>query len=168
MPDRRVRIGVDVGGTFTDAVLIDGPQVFTAKSPTTAQIGEGVLAACALAAERAGTALAQVLPRVECFGLGTTAVTNAIASRKGLRTGLLITRGFEETLRLSRGHLVEEPPNRPRHRPRLRPHRPALPRPLPWGCNCDVRPRLFPLPLVQQRLWSDRATLVRPPPLLTR
>lgn len=108
MPETGVRIGVDVGGTFTDAVLIDGSRVFTAKSPTTAQIGEGVLAACALAAERAGTTLAQVLPRVERFGLGTTAVTNAIASRKGLRTGLLITRGFEETLRLSRGHLVEE------------------------------------------------------------
>lgn len=108
MPETGVRIGVDVGGTFTDAVLIDGPRIFTAKSPTTAQIGEGVLAACALAAERAGTTLAQVLPRVERFGLGTTAVTNAIASRRGLRTGLLITRGFEETLRLSRGHLVEE------------------------------------------------------------
>ncbi|MDG2003627.1 MAG: hydantoinase/oxoprolinase family protein, partial [Novosphingobium sp.] len=102
-----LRFGVDVGGTFTDAVLIDGAQVWTAKSPTTANFVDGVIAACELAAERAGSSLAEVLPRVGRFGLGTTAVTNAIASRRGVRTGLLITKGFEETLHLSRGHLVE-------------------------------------------------------------
>jgi N-methylhydantoinase A len=102
------RIGVDVGGTFTDAVLIDGGETWTAKSPTTPDFADGVIAACELAAERAGTTLAELLPRVLRFGLGTTAVTNAIASRKGVRTGLLITKGFEETLHLSRGHLVED------------------------------------------------------------
>ncbi len=103
-----LRIGVDVGGTFTDAVLIDGASVWTAKSPTTPDFADGVIAVCELAAERAGATLAGLLPRVSRFGLGTTAVTNAITSRRGVRTGLLITRGFEETLHLSRGHLVEE------------------------------------------------------------
>jgi len=102
-----LRFGVDVGGTFTDAVLIDGASVWTAKSPTTPDFADGVIAACELAAERAGTALPELLPRVARFGLGTTAVTNAITSRRGVRTGLLITKGFEETLHLSRGHLVE-------------------------------------------------------------
>jgi N-methylhydantoinase A len=103
-----MRIGVDVGGTFTDAVLIDDAQLWTAKAPTTANFADGVLAACELAAERAGHSLAQVLPQVSRFGLGTTAVTNAITARRGVRVGLLITKGFEETLHLSRGHVVHE------------------------------------------------------------
>src|SRR5687768_5317530 len=102
-----LRIGVDVGGTFTDAVLIDGARTWTAKSPTTPNFADGVIAACELAAERAGSRLPEILPRVGRFGLGTAAVTNAITARRGVRTGLLITKGFEETLHLSRGHLVE-------------------------------------------------------------
>jgi N-methylhydantoinase A len=103
-----MRIGVDVGGTFTDAVLIDGAALWTAKSPTTPNFVDGVLAACELAAKRSGRSLPEVLAKVSRFGLGTTAVTNAIASRRGVRVGLLTTRGFEETLHLSRGHVVHE------------------------------------------------------------
>ena len=54
-----IRIGVDVGGTFTDAVLTDGSAIWTAKSPTTANFTDGVLAACELAAKRAGKSLAE-------------------------------------------------------------------------------------------------------------
>ncbi len=101
---RDILIGVDVGGTFTDAVVIAGGESFRAKSPSTyPEIGRGVLAACKLAAQAAGLELAELLPRVKKFGLGTTAVTNVIATRTGLRTGLVTTKGFEETLRLARG-----------------------------------------------------------------
>jgi len=99
-------VGVDVGGTFTDAVLTDGTKFWTAKFPTTANVSDGILGACGLAAERSGTTLREVLPRVKRFGLGTTAVTNAIASRRGARVGLLTTKGFEETLSFTRGRLV--------------------------------------------------------------
>jgi N-methylhydantoinase A len=99
-------IGVDVGGTFTDAVLTDGEQVWTAKVPTTPTVGEGVMAACQLVAVRSGVSLHEVLNRSKRFGLGTTAVTNTIAARRGARVGLLTTSGFEETLRLSRGRLA--------------------------------------------------------------
>lgn len=102
-----MRIGVDVGGTFTDAVLIDGDAVWTAKSPTTPNFADGVIAAVELAAHRAGKSMTEVLPQVTRFGLGTTAVTNAITSRRGVRVGLLITKGFEETLHISRGHLSD-------------------------------------------------------------
>ena len=58
--------------------------------------GPGVLEACRLVAERAGTTLQALLPTVSRFGLGTTAVTNTIASRTGRRAGLVTTSGFED------------------------------------------------------------------------
>jgi N-methylhydantoinase A len=106
--ERDVLIGVDVGGTFTDAVLTIGGESFRAKSPSTyPEIGRGVLASCRLAAQSAGLELGEVLPRVRKFGLGTTAVTNVIATRSGLKVGLVTTKGFEQTLRLARGRTQE-------------------------------------------------------------
>jgi N-methylhydantoinase A len=102
-------IGVDVGGTFTDAVLTDGLGVWRAKSPTTpGNIGEGVLKAIELAASRAGTELDRVLPAVRRFGLGTTAVTNVLASRNGRRVGLITTKGFEELVPFARGRKIND------------------------------------------------------------
>jgi N-methylhydantoinase A len=106
--ERNVLIGVDVGGTFTDAVLAVGGESWRAKSPSTyPDIDRGVLQSCRLAAQSAGLELRDVLPRVRKFGLGTTAVTNVIASRVGLKVGLIATRGFEQTLRLARGRTQE-------------------------------------------------------------
>jgi len=100
-------IGVDVGGTFTDAVLADGAAVWRAKSPTTpGRVGDGVIAALELAAARAGTTLDEALPSVRRFGLGTTAVTNVLASRAGRRVGLITTKGFEELVAFARGRRV--------------------------------------------------------------
>jgi len=85
-----VCLGIDVGGTFTEAVLTEGTAVWRAKSPTLADdIGRSVLAACGMVAEQAGTTLTDLLPRVRRFGLGTTAVTNVLAARAGVRVGLL-------------------------------------------------------------------------------
>ena len=96
-------IGVDVGGTFTDVVLSDGAQVWRAKAPSsTAALGEGVIAGCRLVAQRAGTTLEALLPKVARFGLGTTAVTNVIAARTGRRVGLVTTRGFEDLVPIAR------------------------------------------------------------------
>jgi N-methylhydantoinase A len=100
-------IGVDIGGTFTDVVLSDGSRTWRAKSPSTPHdVSEGVLAACKLVAEAHGTTLEGLLPTVDRFGLGTTAVTNTLASWTGQRLGLVTTAGFEDIVPLARGTRV--------------------------------------------------------------
>jgi len=100
-------VGIDVGGTFTDAVLTDGTTTWRAKAPTTpGRLGEGVLAAARLVAARSGRSLEELLPSVRRFGLGTTAVTNTLAARTGRRVGLLTTSGFEGMLRFAQGTRV--------------------------------------------------------------
>ncbi|MGI9431135.1 MAG: hydantoinase/oxoprolinase family protein, partial [Myxococcota bacterium] len=97
-------VGVDVGGTFTDAVLTDGTRTWRAKAATTpGELGGGVLLAVRLAAERSGRTLEELVPDVSRFGLGTTAVTNSLASRTGRRVGLLTTAGFEGMLPFAQG-----------------------------------------------------------------
>jgi N-methylhydantoinase A len=85
-------LGVDVGGTFTDAVLIEDGEVRTAKVPTTARQEESVLAA----AQAVGAG------EVERFTHGTTVATNALLERKGARTAFVATDGFEHLLHLRR------------------------------------------------------------------
>jgi N-methylhydantoinase A len=107
--DNATCLGVDVGGTFTDVVLSDGTTTWRAKAPSTpGELGRGVLDACRLVAERAGTTLEALLPTVSRFGLGTTAVTNTIASRAGRRVGLITTAGFEDLVPIARAMRVPE------------------------------------------------------------
>src|ERR1700750_2474921 len=92
-------LGVDVGGTFTDAVLAVGGRVVTAKAPTTPEDqSEGVLNAVAAVLERAGEAAHDV----EEFAHGTTAATNSRLGGRGARTVLVATAGFEDVVELGR------------------------------------------------------------------
>ena len=85
-------LGVDVGGTFTDAVLLAGGELCTAKVPTAERQEESVVAAA-----RAVGAV-----DVEAFRHGTTIATNALLERKGARTAFVATAGFEHLLYLRR------------------------------------------------------------------
>jgi N-methylhydantoinase A len=85
-------LGVDVGGTFTDAVLLDDGQLRTAKVLTAERQEESVLAA----AREVGAA------EVERFAHGTTVATNALLERKGARTAFVTNAGFEHLLHLRR------------------------------------------------------------------
>jgi N-methylhydantoinase A len=85
-------LGIDVGGTFTDAVFLSDGELRTAKLPTAARPEESVVAvACAVGAES-----------VERFTHGTTIATNALLERKGARTAFVATAGFEHLLHLRR------------------------------------------------------------------
>ena len=105
---RGFSVGIDVGGTFTDLACGDGESsLWRAKSPTDPQeFGRGVLGACRLAAEQIGLELGDFLGRVERFGLGTTAVTNALVEKHGVRAGLLTTVGFEDTIAMARSRRI--------------------------------------------------------------
>src|SRR6266516_6075811 len=85
-------LGVDVGGTFTDAVLLEGGRIRTAKVLTAPRQEESVLAA----AREVGAT------KVERFAHGTTVATNALLERKGARTALVTNAGFEDLLHLRR------------------------------------------------------------------
>jgi N-methylhydantoinase A len=92
-------LGVDVGGTFTDAVLISGSRVFTAKVPTTTDDqSQGVIAAVELVLERADVE-AQAVDR---FAHGMTVGTNALLAEAGARTALLATEGFTDVIEIGR------------------------------------------------------------------
>jgi N-methylhydantoinase A len=92
-------LGVDVGGTFTDAVLFDGRSLHTAKAPTTPEDqSEGVMAAIDDVLERAGARPA----KVEAFAHGMTVGTNALLTEGGARTALVATGGFTDLLDVAR------------------------------------------------------------------
>jgi N-methylhydantoinase A len=92
-------IGVDVGGTFTDAVVAAGGRLVTAKAPTTPQDqSEGVLAAVGSALERADVRA----ENISAFAHGTTVATNALLEGRGARTALVATEGFEDVVELGR------------------------------------------------------------------
>src|SRR3954470_12196378 len=92
-------LGVDVGGTFTDAVVAVGGRLVTAKAPTTPQDqSEGVLAAVTAALERTGAPAGDV----QAFAHGTTVATNALLEGAGARTVLVATAGFEDVVELGR------------------------------------------------------------------
>ncbi|MWA05394.1 hydantoinase/oxoprolinase family protein [Actinomadura sp. LD22] len=101
---RRFFVGTDVGGTFTDLVVLEDespPRLF--KSPTTPDDrAVGVVSALRLAAESYRMDLAEFCGSVRYFAHGTTAATNALIERKGAPTALLTTRGFTDTMAIQR------------------------------------------------------------------
>jgi N-methylhydantoinase A len=91
----RARLGVDVGGTFTDVVTLAGSELVTAKVPSTpSDQSDGVLAGV----EAAGVAAADV----EAFAHGMTVATNALLERSGARVALVTTAGFRDVLEIGR------------------------------------------------------------------
>lgn len=98
MSERRIRLGIDVGGTFTDLVVCDegAGTLSLHKVPTTPQdVARGILAGLA----KTGVPAAELAE----IAHGTTAATNAVLERKGARTGLVASQGFRDLLELRDG-----------------------------------------------------------------
>ena len=100
-----IRLGVDIGGTFTDVALEVGDRRFTAKILTTARAPEdGVLTAL-----RSVTAEAGIEPHeVGLIIHGTTLATNALIERTGAKTALLTTEGFRDVVEIRHENRFEQ------------------------------------------------------------
>ncbi|WP_194473317.1 hydantoinase/oxoprolinase family protein [Bradyrhizobium sp. CCBAU 51753] len=99
------RIGVDVGGTFTDMILRDAAghvRVFKAPS-ITADPSEGVLNVLRLASAEFDLPLSALLRDCALFVHGSTVATNTILEKKGARVAMLTTEGFRDSLEIRRG-----------------------------------------------------------------
>jgi N-methylhydantoinase A len=118
------RIGIDVGGTFTDLVAVDdGGHVTVAKAPSTPRDpSEGLLDGLRLLAAEVRTDLGGLLAGTERIVHGTTVATNALLERKGARVGLLTTQGHRDVIEMREG-LKDD-----RYNLRMAPPEPLVPR----------------------------------------
>jgi N-methylhydantoinase A len=99
------RIGVDVGGTFTDIVLVDDTGALrVCKVPSTPEDPSvGVLNAVEAAAGELSLSSAELLGSCSHFMHASTVATNIVLERRGTRVGMLVTRGFRDSLEIRRG-----------------------------------------------------------------
>lgn len=130
------RLAIDIGGTFTDCFLEWNGRHVEGKALTTHHnLAVGFLDAVARASEEIGVAAEEILASVDSIRYGTTLGTNALIERKGPRVGVLVTMGFESSLKLSRGRGYGE--GLPRHLqvdlPRATRPEPLVPRSLVVG-----------------------------------
>ncbi len=106
----KYKLGIDVGGTFTDFILVSqAGETFIHKTLSTpADPSLGVISGIRELAKSVGLALDQFIKEVETIVHGTTVATNALLTLKGARTALITTRGFRDALEMRRGIREEQ------------------------------------------------------------
>ncbi|RFU65014.1 hydantoinase/oxoprolinase family protein [Peribacillus glennii] len=104
------QIGIDMGGTFTDIVVINQKgEMWTDKADTTPKnLIEGLLTSLDNVSGQMGISRTSLLNQCDRFVHGTTIVTNSIAELKGAKVGLLVTKGFRDTLRIARSPRTDD------------------------------------------------------------
>src|ERR1700751_6173688 len=129
------RIGVDVGGTFTDLVAVDDfGKAALAKVPSTpTDPSTGVLDGLQLLANTLGLEVAALLAETDRIVHGTTVATNALLEHKGARVGLLTSEAHRDSIEMREG-LKDDRYNR-----RLPPPDQLVPRRLPLGIRERMR-----------------------------
>jgi N-methylhydantoinase A len=99
------RIGVDVGGTFTDLVLVRDGTIVLDKHPTTPRDqSEGVLGGLRQLAAREGATLDELLARTDLIVHGTTTADNTMIEMSGAVTGLVTSEGHRDEIEIRRGY----------------------------------------------------------------
>jgi N-methylhydantoinase A len=152
------RIGIDVGGTFTDLAAVDetGRVVIAKCASTPRDQSEGLMEGLGLLAVECGSDLVGLLKSTERIVHGTTVATNALLERKGAKVGLLTTEGHRDVIEMREG-LKDD-----RYNVRMPPPVPLVPRVLRLG----VRERVaadgrVTLPLATRSLEAALQTLAR-------
>jgi len=152
------RIGIDVGGTFTDLAAVDetGRVVIAKCASTPRDQSEGLMEGLGLLAVECGTDLVGLLKSTERIVHGTTVATNALLERKGAKVGLLTTDGHRDVIEMREG-LKDD-----RYNVRMPPPVPLVPRARRLG----VRERVaadgrVTVPLAPQSLAAALSTLAR-------
>jgi len=152
------RIGIDVGGTFTDLAAVDetGRVVIAKCASTPRDQSEGLVEGLGLLAAECGTDLEGLLAQTERIVHGTTVATNALLERKGAKVGLLTTAGHRDVIEMREG-LKDD-----RYNVRMPPPVPLVPRALRLG----VRERVafdgrVTIPLAARSLAQALRTLAR-------
>lgn len=132
-------IGVDTGGTYTDVCILDENGVVSiGKAPTTPhKLGEGVLNALEDAARNRGITMRELLTNAHSYCQGTTIGTNALIDRRGVKSGMITTKGFEDTLYIQRaiGRVDGLHPEEVRHQAIVKKPVPFIPKELIIGVD---------------------------------
>ena len=130
------RIGIDVGGTFTDLVAVDDTGGVTfAKAPSTpADQSVGVMDGLGRLAVALNSDLASLLAQTTRIVHGTTVATNALLERKGAKVGLLTTEGHRDVLEMREGLKPD------RYNMRMARAEPLIPRDRRLGVRERIRP----------------------------
>ena len=134
--DNKCRIGIDVGGTFTDIVAVSdtGTVTFSKAASTPNDPSIGVMNAVERLADELGINSETLLSKTESIVHGTTVATNALLERKGAKTGLLTTLGHRDVLEMREG-LKDD-----RYNMRLPAPAPLVPRFLRLGVHERIKP----------------------------
>ncbi len=130
-----IRIGIDVGGTFTDLVAVDesGRSILAKAASTPSDPSIGVLDGLARLAELLETDLAGLFAKTDRIVHGTTVATNALLERKGAKVGLLTTDGHRDVIEMREG-LKDD-----RYNLRMPAPEPLVPRALRLGVKERIR-----------------------------
>ena len=97
MTNPMIRVGVDIGGTFTDVALAHPEGLSTCKVLTNySQPEQAILDGISIAADKAGIALGRIGQVIH----GTTLVTNALIERRGARLAFITTEGFRDVIEM--------------------------------------------------------------------
>jgi len=152
------RIGVDVGGTFTDLAAVDraGRVVIAKCASTPRDPSEGLMEGLGLLASELGLEVPGLLARTEAIVHGTTVATNALLEQKGARVGLLTTEGHRDVIEMREG-LKDD-----RYNLRMPPPVPLVPRARRLGVRERMRfDGTVAIPLGRRSLAASLAKLAR-------